>query len=611
MLASTSAQFLANATSTFQNISWEGSATSPVYLRSSASGTPWGLLVPGEQQMVSYVNVQDSHTCSAYPLITALYGTSWDQGGNTCWIFYSPYLSSADNQVFGYNQATTTMSALTLSGDTITATNDIRIRIATSSVHMLWDTTDTTATITGTASGKVSTTVSYENGGATLVLDVTSDFTQDDTITISDLSYSQFSAVNAGGSALILYTEGASDTTAEDTDDKTVIIQGSLTISNHTSGQVVNGLRTSTETATPLFAFKLNATGETMNITSLAFPLSGVNGIVDENVTNVLLYRDIDSSKTYDGGDIQVGGVGAVSIVEQRGTLTFSTPFTVSTTTSYDYLLIADVANLKVTDTLTLSLRGEDMTTVGNTLGLAVTEIGSVSAFQHMRGGGGGGSNGGAVGGPPPEGQGMTTGGTAGGGQAIDPNTGDTIGNEVGWNAPSTNGTPYNVWTAGANGYSSDGVYATANSSASQSYAGFSFNIPLSNAINGIGVKLEASGSTASGTVSVRLSWDGGSTVTSLQTTGTLGVTDAVYTLGGPSDTWGHTWTPGELNDTFTLEIIANPDGNAITLDAVQVHVYHQATGGGQGGGGPASVYEAGKRMWEAFVSRLWEWWRW
>ncbi|MES2007022.1 MAG: hypothetical protein V4436_02860 [Patescibacteria group bacterium] len=83
MLASTSAQFLANATSTFQNISWVGTSGSPITLRSSTSGTPWYLKVDGTQS-VSYVNVKDSNACSGSTISTA---NSTDSGGNTCWNF--------------------------------------------------------------------------------------------------------------------------------------------------------------------------------------------------------------------------------------------------------------------------------------------------------------------------------------------------------------------------------------------------------------------------------------------------------------------------------------------------------------------------------------------
>ncbi len=34
------------------------------------------------------------------------------------------------------------------------------------------------------------------------------------------------------------------------------------------------------------------------------------------------------------------------------------------------------------------------------------------------------------------------------------------------------------------------------------------------------------------------------------------------------------------------VEVAAEPDGTTVQLDALRVRVYHQATGGGQGGGG-------------------------
>ena len=65
--------------------------------------------------------------------------------------------------------------------------------------------------------------------------------------------------------------------------------------------------------------------------------------------------------------------------------------------------------------------------------------------------------------------------------------------------------------------------------------------------------------------------------------------TDVVYTLGGPSYDFGRSWSPGDFNDgTFVLELTANT-GGTVSLDAIQVKVYHQAQGGG-GGGGEASV---------------------
>src|SRR5439155_2536305 len=90
-----------------------------------------------------------------------------------------PTIASAANQVFVVGQAATAMSAITVTDaatPVITTANDIRIRIP-ATFNMTWNSGLTTATITGTAASKVSTTVTYEDGGKTLRLDVTSNFT--------------------------------------------------------------------------------------------------------------------------------------------------------------------------------------------------------------------------------------------------------------------------------------------------------------------------------------------------------------------------------------------------------------------------------------------------
>ena len=101
MIASTSAQFLANATSTFQNIDWNGvAAATRVWLRSSSAGTEWGLDVPGTQAAALYVNVSDSNACEdGNPNISAGAGTL-DGGSNFCWTFPGISISSAANQTF-------------------------------------------------------------------------------------------------------------------------------------------------------------------------------------------------------------------------------------------------------------------------------------------------------------------------------------------------------------------------------------------------------------------------------------------------------------------------------------------------------------------------------
>ena len=600
-----------------------GTEGNNIILRSSQDGTQTRLSLEGGYS-VAHVDIKDVSATSTTGLVTAY--PSVDSGNNTGWTFTIPEsaLSSFANQVFGYGQGSTPMSPITIVDylGTITASNDIRIRIATSSANMLWDTTDTTATFSGTASAKVGNPVSYEEGGSILVVPVSSDFVADDTLTISDLSYTNFTAVNVATTAIGMRTSGVGTTTSA-TDPQTVAIYGSLTLDDHSGGQVVDSFSNSTtETDTELYALRFIPGGEFMDITSLVFGLLGVQGITQNDLTNVRLFRDENDDQVYDGGDTQVGGTPDIFIDGQTGTITFSTTITASTTE--DYLLVGDLANLKIHDALIVSLTNTDFTIVGTTTGNGIA-FGSALTIQHIRSGGGGGGGGAsrqAIGDPAPAGDGIQTGGSDGGGGEIDPNTGDIIGSESGFNAPGSNGTPLGAWTTGANAYSSDGVYTTTTGTGAQhSYGTFGFTVPSNNQITGIAVKLEASGSTAEGTIDVKLSWDNGSSVTSANTTATLTQTDGVYTLGGQGDTWGRTWTPAEMDDgTFTIELIANPSANTIRVDAIQVKVFHQATGGGGGGGGAVYHYEPEQFFANAylgigdsvsqFISWLANWWR-
>jgi len=115
-------------------------------------------------------------------------------------------IASASNQTFNVGQAATAISAITITeGATpaVTAANDIRIRIP-GGFPMSWDATDLTAVISGSASAKVSTTVSYAGNNKILVLDVTSNFAANDAITVSGLQFTNFTALSDGGDNLEL-----------------------------------------------------------------------------------------------------------------------------------------------------------------------------------------------------------------------------------------------------------------------------------------------------------------------------------------------------------------------------------------------------------------------
>ena len=145
----------------------------------------------------------------------------------------APTLSSAANQAFWVGKALTANSPITVAEGlpaTITVADDIRIRIP-SGFNMVWDTLDVTATVTGTASGKVSATVSYEDAGATLVLDVSSDFAFGDTVVVADLGFMDFTA-SSGTDNLDLEVANDDVVTATDVSTVEILPRGTPTISS-------------------------------------------------------------------------------------------------------------------------------------------------------------------------------------------------------------------------------------------------------------------------------------------------------------------------------------------------------------------------------------------
>src|SRR5437762_5960286 len=129
-----------------------------------------------------------------------------------------PTLASAANQVFVVGQAATAMSAITVTDaatPSITALSDLRIRIP-ATVSMSWNTGVTTATLTGSGAGKVAPTVSYEDGGKTLVLNVTTNFAGSDQLVVSGLQYTSFTAGSAADYLQLVVTGAGGGTNASD-----------------------------------------------------------------------------------------------------------------------------------------------------------------------------------------------------------------------------------------------------------------------------------------------------------------------------------------------------------------------------------------------------------
>ena len=369
---------------------------------------------------------------------------------------------------------------------------------------------------------------------------------------------------------------------------------GSTTLGDHTATQVDNAFSFQNKTNEPLFAFQFTPQSGSSTITELTLEVRGAKDINVNDFSNIRLLRDHDNDAQYDASDQEVatgaftlGNRGRNQNTTQIGTIIFNDDF-VSTTTQ-NYLIVADWNYPARSSALTIDLYPEDI--IASDSSGAHVFLGSVDDVQHERrtsfSGGGGGSSA-AVGTPAPAGDGDVGGGGSDGGGAIDTNTGgNTIGNQPDFKWPTAGS---GDWQSIANAYDQvDGTYATTSVASSSDLTTFNDAVPGSDTIEGIVVKLEGS-QTGTGQIAAELSFDGGSTYTSSgNVTSGLGATDSVVTLGGPSDLWGRSWSPGEFsNANFRVRITGDSigGGDEVRLDAIQVRVYHQATGGSSGGGG-------------------------
>lgn len=94
---------------------------------------------------------------------------------------------------------------------------------------------------------------------------------------------------------------------------------------------------------------------------------------------------------------------------------------------------------------------------------------------------------------------------------------------------------------------------------------GFAFGLPGAvTAITGIRIRADLGMNNTTGTTAAcaQLSWDGGTTWTSMQSATLTAAGETAYTFGTTSDRWGRTWTLGNLSTTnFRVRLI-----NASTL---------------------------------------------
>jgi outer membrane protein assembly factor BamB len=141
-----------------------------------------------------------------------------------------PTLSSDADQMFLVGSAPVANVPFTISegnAPLIRAGTDVRVRIPVG-FNMTWNPADTIASVAGSASSKVSATVSYEDLDGTLVLDVLTDFAPGDFVTVTGLSFASFTAVSSADELELEVDDLGS---VIDLDDKRIFVDGSTDVS--------------------------------------------------------------------------------------------------------------------------------------------------------------------------------------------------------------------------------------------------------------------------------------------------------------------------------------------------------------------------------------------
>lgn len=161
---------------------------------------------------------------------------------------------------------------------------------------------------------------------------------------------------------------------------------------------------------------------------------------------------------------------------------------------------------------------------------------------------------------------------------AVTTSSGDNNGYQTTPSNACANGGGNAVDTDSGNGTSTS---CTSTNKDRHRFYNYNVSIPSTDTVTGISVRLDARVDSASGTrrICVDLSWDGGTTWTATQQTGSLTTSEATYTLGSSSNTWGRTWNNSDFtNANFRVRVtdVSDSTSRDFTLDWVSVRVYHQ-----------------------------------
>ena len=378
---------------------------------------------------------------SEFEFMVSPYGSA-STSADYCFIVQNDALDRYDNPGQGQIQATGTAASITgvsnmtvtvADGSTaipsftvtagagalgaVTVNNDLRVRINTA-FPMEWNASDTLATIGGTGSSSVSNTVTYENSNKTLVLNITSNLSLGDTITVSDLGFRNFTTAASASTSLGIILSGAGGARDAST-DKFVTIRGRLALGDHTAGLETNkiGETDSSVSGAELFSFGLVPTGESATATQLVINLSDVQGFGATDFSNLIVYRDDNSDGSIGGGETTTfASSGTVSLSGSDGSITFNVSSTQSSSTTY-YILKGNISNIGEDYTVGFWMDGTNVSSTGQTSGVGLARSGGASKAKHTRVGGkrrgGGATDGGAAAAANQGGGGGAGGGTA------------------------------------------------------------------------------------------------------------------------------------------------------------------------------------------------------
>ena len=105
-----------------------------------------------------------------------------------------------------------------------------------------------------------------------------------------------------------------------------------------------------------------------------------MTGIVQGDLGNLAIYQDDNNDGTIEAGETTTAG-GSGSVNSGVTTITFSSSFNIAASTTVNYILIGDVANLAVGDTMTIALSFSNFTLSSGAVG------GSTTNATHTAGG--------------------------------------------------------------------------------------------------------------------------------------------------------------------------------------------------------------------------------